>query len=224
MLETFDPSPIDGIDYVKFSTDYYSKPYVRNLLREFGSDGVVVTQALDSYIQRHGCSIKWNDDDERDFRFMFVPHIPHKKIKDIVERLLKKGHYDAEKFKSLEILTSDEIQLSYLIIKSSKGCLEPIDEKIICKKAKKFMDKLLNGEKNAEKGTGNSVSKTRKKKAETVSDLKHQDEKNASSRVRAPQEEKRRVKKSIVENINYSSTNNNLKEEEEEENACAKNF
>jgi len=154
---------------------------------------------------------------------MFVPHIPHKKIKDIVERLLKKGHYDAEKFKSLEILTSDEIQLSYLIIKSSKGCLEPIDEQIICKKAKKFMDKLLNGEKDANKSLGNSVSKTRKKKAETVSDLKHPDEKNASSRVRAPQEEKRRVKKSIVENINYSSSNNNLNKEKKE-NACAKNF
>ena len=146
-----------------------------------------------------------------------------KKMQSAIDYMVSIDYFDRVLFETKRILTSDSRQMEFLKTKMENEDFNPNKLPYLIDEADRFIISRFGKYERMPDNDENTASEARKRKAETVSDLKlcGQNEAlpHACARLAKRSEEKR-----SEEEINYSSTNNNLKEEEEEENACAKNF
>lgn len=103
-----------GLDYFPFDTGFFETERTRILRARFGSDGITLYISLLCKIYRDGYYLKINN--TADFYFILADemNINENKVRLIIEYLLTRSMFDANLFKTVNVLSSREIQRDYV--------------------------------------------------------------------------------------------------------------
>lgn len=110
-----------GLDYFPLDVDFFDNYAASIISVEYGIVGEVFIIRLLCEIYKNGYFIKWDDR----VKTKIVRHLPDyatiELLDSIVQKLVNKGLFDANKFYSIGILTSREIQLNWIKITQFVG-------------------------------------------------------------------------------------------------------
>lgn len=102
-----------GLNAFSFDVDFFRQPEVVGIAGEFGPKGEIAVVKLLCAVYRNGYFIEWCD---RTIRSLAreLPNLSDELLRQIVNRLLRRGFFDRHVFDKTGVLTSREIQKQYL--------------------------------------------------------------------------------------------------------------
>jgi hypothetical protein len=102
-----------GLIYYNVDTNRYQDRRIKRLKKDFKCDGIAVYDYILCEIYRvEGCFLVWDEDTAFDVSEYFG--LKETTVKEIVNYCLSVGLFDADSFTKHDILTSIEIQLSFV--------------------------------------------------------------------------------------------------------------
>ena len=104
-----------GLDCFPFDVDFFSDATTLAIEKEFGNKGTITIIKLLCAVYRNGYFIEWSSIVEYKL-LREMPDISPELLRQIVNRLVKRGFFDAALFDSEKILTSRHIQQQYAIV------------------------------------------------------------------------------------------------------------
>ncbi len=120
-----------GLDYFKLSVDYGTEDAIELIDGEFGAKGFrCITKLLQRIYKKDGYYIEWSE--KRKILFANAIGEPVSLVDDIITRSFKWGLFDQSVFTQLGILTSADIQLTYLEAVKRREQVEIINEISLC--------------------------------------------------------------------------------------------
>lgn len=103
----------DGLDYFPFDVDFFQDERIEAISGEFGIKGEIFIVKLLSAVYKKGYFVVWNDLVKSQL-LKRVPGASKDLLDQIVNRLVTWGYFDESLFNSAKVLTSEEIQATYL--------------------------------------------------------------------------------------------------------------
>jgi hypothetical protein len=121
----------EGLDYFRLSVDYGHDDAIELIDGEFGAKGYrIITKLFQRIYKNKGYYIEWNE--KRKLLFANSVGEPAGLIDEIVTRSFKWGLFDQDLFTQLGILTSSDIQKTYLDAAKRREKVEIIRDYSLC--------------------------------------------------------------------------------------------
>lgn len=121
----------EGLDYFYLSVDYGNGDAIELIESEFGAKGFrIVTKLLQRVFKKKGYYLRWTEKE----KLLFASAVgePGSLVDEVISRLFKWGFFSDDVFKSFEILTSKDIQSTYLDAAKRRGSIEIIEQILMC--------------------------------------------------------------------------------------------
>lgn len=107
-----------GLDYYPMDTDFFERDDVNLLVGEFGWNGAIVLLALLNKIYKNGYYYQWGEDVCLLFCKKMGAGLVPNFVNEVINGCIRRSFFDKGVFDSFNILTSREIQETYLEAKS----------------------------------------------------------------------------------------------------------
>lgn len=120
-----------GLDYFSFDVDFFNDPKIEFVAAKYGNIGEIITVKLLCRIYREGYFITWGEDEAFLFAAKAGPDITKNIVDQTVEELASRDFFSEKHFKKFSILTSNGIQLRYLLSTSRRQETEMIKEYLV---------------------------------------------------------------------------------------------
>ena len=122
---------IKGLLYFPVDIHFLESDTMLLLANDYGLEATSIVMHLLSRIYANGYYIQWDERRCKVFASSLPTKVSPKKIMRIVEILLADGFLDKTQYETNHILTSQEIQNSYVIVTKKRKKMPPIDPKFI---------------------------------------------------------------------------------------------
>ena len=122
---------IKGLLYFPVDIHFLESDTMLLLANDYGLEATSIVMHLLSRIYANGYYIQWDERRCKVFASSLPTKVSPKKIMRIVEILLADGFLDKTQYETNHILTSEEIQNSYVIVTKKRKKMPPIDPKFI---------------------------------------------------------------------------------------------